>query len=105
MRSNNTPFTDLCTLVAQTTTTDADGYPAIAETSRQIFCNVCDGVTRTEFYEAYKAGIQLTATVEINQGDYNGERILEHGGKRYNIVRTYPTGYGTLECSCQEDVR
>lgn len=106
MQTNHTPFTDICTLIAQEKRKGEDGYDdSVMETAREVFCSVCDGVTRSEFYEAYKAGVKLTLTVEINDGDYNAERLLEHDGKRYQIIRTYPSGYGTLECTCAEVVR
>lgn len=106
MRTNNTPFTDICTLIAQKKSKGGDGYTDTdAETAREVLCSVCDGVTRSEFYEAYKAGLKLTLTVEIHEGDYNAERLLEHDGKRYQIIRTYPSGYGTMECTCAEVVR
>ena len=105
MRSNNAPFTDVCSLIAVTTEQDSDGYESTTETSREVFCSVCDGVVRSEFYEAYKAGIRLSLTVEIWEDDYQKETILEHDGNRYQIERTYPSGHGTLELSCSEVVR
>lgn len=106
MRTNNTPFTDICTLIAQERQNGGDGYTdAVVERVREVFCSICDGVTRGEFYEAYKAGVKLALTVEIHEGDYNAERLLEYDGKRYQIIRTYPSGYGTLECTCAEVVR
>lgn len=105
MRSNNTPFTDVCSLISVTTTKDADGYDTTAETSREIFCSVSDGVVRSEYYEAMKAGVKLSATVEVWQDDYQKETLLEHGETRYKVERVYPTGNGTLELSCSEVVR
>ena len=52
MRTNNTPFTDICELITTTETIDADGYPSATEEGRQVFCSVCNGVVRSEFYEA-----------------------------------------------------
>lgn len=106
MRTNNTPFTDLCVLIGDAETTGADGYTdSTAESRREIFCSVQDGVNRAEFYEAYKAGVRLSITVEVYDGDFDGERELEHDGTRYEILRTYPTGHGTLELSCREVTR
>lgn len=105
MRSNRAPFTDLCTLIALEISKDEDGYDSIDEIKREIFCSVSDGVSRSEFYEAMKAGVKLSATIEVNDGDYDKEQILEHEGIRYKIERVYPTGYGTLELSCSEVVR
>lgn len=105
MRSNRAPFTDLCTLIALKISKDKDGYDSIDEIKREILCSVSDGVSRSEYYEAMKAGVKLSATIEVNDGDYDKEQILEHEGTRYKIERVYPTGYGTLELSCSEVVR
>lgn len=106
MRTNNTPFTDLCVLIGDAETTGADGYTDSTEASRrEIFCSVQDGVNRAEFYEAYKAGVRLAITVEVHAGDFGGERELLYDGDRYEILRTYPTGHGTLELSCREVTR
>lgn len=105
MRSNRTPFTDLCTLIALEISKDEEGYDTTNEIRREIFCSVSDGVNRAEYYEAMKSGVKLSATIEVNDGDYEKEQILEHEGTRYKIERVYPTGYGTLELSCSEVVR
>lgn len=112
-RANNTPFMDICNLISVEDSKDSDGYPIATETAREVFCSVCDGVVRSEFYEAYKAGITASATIELWQDDYfdawpkgyNNDRLIEQDGVRYKVIRQYPTGYGTLECSCQEAVR
>jgi len=105
MRTNKTPFTDVCTLITATVTTDADGFETKTLTSRNVFCNVVNGVVRSEFYEAYKAGIQASATVEIYEEDYQNETALSLDNKSYNVVRVYPTGYGTLELTLTEVTR
>lgn len=105
MKSNRTPFSDVCELVTITATQDADGYKTTVETKTQVFCSVNVGVVRSEFYEALKAGVKLSVTIEVWQEDYNNATLLEFDGKRYKIERTYPTGHGTLEMTCSEVVR
>lgn len=105
MRSNNTPFADVCSLISTVATKDADGYDTVTETFRDVFCSISDGVVRSEYYEAMKAGIRLSITVEVWQDDYQKETLLDHNKTRYKIERTYPTGNGTLELSCSEVVR
>lgn len=102
MKSNRTPFSDICELVAITTTKDADGYGVVTETKSQAFCSVNVGAVRSEFYEALKVGIKVSVTIEVWEEDFNGATELIHEGKRYKIGRTYPTGHGTLELSCYE---
>lgn len=105
MRSNKAPMTDVCTLIQSTKKYDSSRHYTEDDKGREIFCSVCDGVNRAEFYDALKAGVQLSAVFEIHEGDYAGETELCHAGKRYEIKRSYPTGYGTLELSCAEVIR
>lgn len=105
MRSNRAPFTDLCQLIRTVKQKDSEGYYTTTEIKREIFCSVSDGINRAEYYEAMKAGVKLSATVEVNEGDYEKEQMLEQEGTRYKVERVYPTGYGTIELSCSEVVR
>lgn len=105
MRTNRTPFCDVVCLVSPKKKKDASGHYKEDLPGEEVLCSVCDGVSRAEYYEAAKAGMQLSMTVELWQEDYGGEKQLCHEGKLYNIVRTYPTGRGTLELSCAEVIR
>jgi len=105
MRTNRTPFTDVCKLVNASKTVDADGYETETLTYNEVCCSIMDGVARTEFYEAFKAGLRLDLTVEIYEVDYNSNIRLVLNDKTYDIVRAYPTGYGTLELTCKEVIR
>lgn len=98
-QSNRTPMTDVVTLIGGASQgKDADGYDVPATpTEREIFGGFAKGVSRAEYYEAAKAGVRLSATVEIWEDDYQSERLLEHDGHRYQIGRTWPTGRGTLQ--------
>ena len=96
-KTNRTPWTDVVSLIAVVATEDAAGYETKTETSRDVFCTFTNGVSRAEYYEAMKAGVQVSATVEIWEDDFEGERLLEFGGHRYKIGRSWPTGRGTLE--------
>lgn len=105
IKSNNTPFTDLALLITPQETRDASGYVTTTEISREVFCSFSVGVNRTEFYESMKAGVKLSATVEIWELDYEEEELLEHAGKRYHITRVWPTGTGLLQLYLEEAVR
>lgn len=105
-QTNKTPFTDLCLLISKTETRGDDGFTdEETPTTREVICSVNKGVIRQEFYEAYKAGIRLTLTVELNEGDYENEQLLRYDTKDYHVVRVYPTGHGTLELACEEVMR
>ncbi len=93
---------DTIKLVDVVVTEDADGYETTVETLTEVKCDSGNGVTRTEFYEAYKAGLELTAAFEMWACDYGGQKIIEHNGKRYKVERAFPLGDGAIQLNCSE---
>ena len=93
---------DTISLVNVVKTTDADGYDTTTETLTEVMCDSGNGVTRSEFYEAMKAGIKLTAAFEMWACDYDGQKVIEHNGKRYNVERAFPLGDGAVQLNCSE---
>jgi hypothetical protein len=51
-------------------------------------CRV-DSVSRNEFVEAGRNGLNPEYVFRVFFGDYGGERIVEYKGKRYGVYRTY----------------
>ena len=64
-----------------------------------------NGVTRAEFYEAMKSGMELTAAFEMWACDYGGQKVIEHNGKRYKVERAFPLGDGVVQLNCSEVTR
>lgn len=58
------------------------------ETRRQVFAKV-NSVTRSEFFQGGRNGLNPQLVFSVFQGDYNGERIIEYQGVRYGVYRTY----------------
>lgn len=100
-KNSGMTLNDVITLIDVTSTVDADGYETTVETKTDVKCDSGNGVTRTEFYEAMKAGITLSAVFEMWACDYTGQAIVEHHGKRYKVERAYPTG-GEMQLNCSE---
>lgn len=96
---------DTISLVNVIKTTDADGFNTITETLTTVKCDSGNGVTRSEFYEAMKAGIKLTAAFEMWACDYGGQEYIEHNGTRYKVERAYPLAGGEIQLNCSEVVR
>ena len=93
---------DTISLVSTAKITDADGYDTTTETLTTVMCDSGNGVTRSEFYEAKKAGIKLTAAFEMWACDYGGQEYIEHNGKRYKVERAFPLGDGAVQLNCSE---
>jgi hypothetical protein len=93
---------DVISLIDYVVTEDADGYETTVEELTEVKCDSGNGVTRTEFYEAYKAGLELSAAFEMWACDYGGQKVIEHNGKRYKVERAFPTGDGAVQLNCSE---
>ncbi len=79
---------EVITLVATTRSQDAYGVWHEAETTHDVFCQV-DSVTRSEFFEGGRNGLNPEFRFSLFIGDYNDERVLIFRGKRYGVYRTF----------------
>ena len=87
---------DVITLLAETRTQNAYGVWETATTMRDVFCQV-DSVTRSEFFEGGRNGLNPEYRFTMFFGDYNGERLAKYKGNTYSIYRTYKGRYDTIE--------
>jgi hypothetical protein len=60
------------------------------------------GVTRSEFYAAANTIYRPEMVLEVWADEYHGERRVTVEGVTYTIIRTYPTGGGKIELTCQQ---
>lgn len=67
----------------------ADGVRrAVPMEPRQIFAQV-QSVTRSEFYQAGRAGYSPAFVFSVFAADYNGDSVIEFEGETYAVYRTY----------------
>lgn len=76
------------TLIRETKEQDEFGVWRISETETTVFCQV-DSVTRDEFFDGGRNGLNPEYRFTLFYADYNDERTVEYKGKRYGIYRTY----------------
>ena len=79
---------DVIKLISRTYTTDKYGVQKATETEREVFCEV-KSISRMEFFEAGRNGLNPEYEFIIAETEWQGETILEYRGKRYGIYRTY----------------
>ena len=79
---------NVISLVSTSQTQDAFGVWRQTETKRDVFCQV-DSVTRAEFFEAGRSGLNPEYRFTLFGGDYNGESLVIFNGKPYSVYRTY----------------
>lgn len=79
---------DVVTLVSETLTQDACGVWNKTKTERDVFCSV-DSVTRSEFFEGGRSGLNPEYRITLFEPDYQGEMEVVYNGVAYGVYRTY----------------
>lgn len=87
---------DILILIGETKAQDDLGVWRTTEARRTIFCDV-RSVTRDEFFEGGRSGLNPAYRFDVFAPDYEGESICEYNGSRYAIYRTYHSRSDTLE--------
>lgn len=93
---------DVINLIAVTRTQDEYGVLRPSETSRAVYCAV-NSISRDEYFEAGRNGLNPSFQIVMFAFDYQGERIIEYKGKRYSVYRTYYARNDTLELYIQRE--
>ena len=75
---------------------DAIGQKIPIECKREVFCQL-GSVTRAEFFDAGRSGLNAQFRATVFAPDYQGEEIAIVRGHRYGIYRTYIGKNETLE--------
>lgn len=86
----------IITLVKETKTQDTFGIWQKSETQRDVFCQV-DSVTRAEFFEGGRNGLNPEYRFSMFFADYDGEEIAIYNNKRYAIHRVYHARTDVIE--------
>ena len=84
------------TLLATTKTQNDYGVWVETQTSRDVFCQV-DSVTRSEFFEGGRNGLNPEYRMTLFFGDYEGEKLLIYNGNTFSVYRTYQGRNDTIE--------
>lgn len=79
---------DVLTLIGTTREQDEYGIWRETPTARNVFCQV-NSITRSEFFDAGRNGLNPEFMFSMFAGDYEGERTCEYRGQKYSIYRTY----------------
>lgn len=85
----------------ETKTQDERGVWHAADEKREVFART-KSVSRLEFFEGGRSGLNPEMVFTVFAGDYNGESACEYMGKSYAIYRTYlPEGRDYIELYVQ----
>lgn len=87
---------EVITLLSTVKQQDDYGVWRETEVGHDVFCQV-DSVTRAEFFEGGRNGLNPEFRMTMFFGDYNDEKTLVYRGKAYSIYRTYIGKNDTIE--------
>ena len=79
---------DVLKLVSRTYAQDAYGVRRSINTEREVFCKV-GSISRQEFYDAGRNGLNPQYVFTVFAADYQGERVCRFRDVSYAIYRTY----------------
>ena len=87
---------DVVTLVGYTQEQDEFGVWRSTPTERDVYCSV-ESVTRAEFFEGGRNGLNPEYKLTMFYADYNGEDTVVYNGQAYGVYRTYHAKTDELE--------
>lgn len=87
---------EVITLVSTVKTQDEFGVWRETASGRDVFCQV-DSVTRDEFFDGGRNGLNPQYRFTVFFGDYNGEQTVIYNGLPYAVYRTYLARKDVLE--------
>lgn len=87
---------EIITLLKPVSYQDAVGVWHETTEEKDVFCQV-ESVTRAEFFEAGRNGLNPDFKMTIFFGDYDGETMLRYKGDTYAVYRTYHAKTDVLE--------
>lgn len=87
---------EVITLVATSQAQNAFGVWTETQTTKDVYCQV-DSVTRAEFFEGGRNGLNPQFRFTMFFGDYSGERVVIYKNNPYSVYRTYQGRNDTIE--------
>ena len=87
---------EVITLLAATKAQNDYGVWIETLTNRDVFCQV-DSVSRAEFFDGGRNGLNPEFRMTLFAGDYEGERLLIYKENTYSVYRTYQGRNDTVE--------
>lgn len=79
------------TLLSETYTQDSYGVMVKTTTGRDVIADV-HSVSRSEWFEGGRNGLNPEYEMRIHQGEYQNEEMLSYDGIVYSIYRTFRDG-------------
>ena len=92
------------TLISKTVTTDSIGQPIVTTSTKELLAQEINSITLNEFSAGKQNGLSPDIRFRISSFAYNGEEIVEYGGTKYEVYRTYQADDNSVDIYCQRMV-
>ena len=79
---------DVIVLIGRTYSLDANGVQRAESIRREVYCQV-HSVSRAEFYDGGRNGLNPSDEFTVFAEDYWDETVVEYRGEKYGVYRTY----------------
>lgn len=93
---------DTIHLIREVYAPDEAGVERPVRESREVYAQV-DSVTRAEFFDAGRSGLNPEFRFTMFAGDYAGETMVKYAGKTYAVYRTFLGRNDTIELYVQRE--
>ena len=90
------PMDDVLKLLSTTYEKDKYGQDIPTRIEKEVFCQR-QSISRNEFFNAGRNGLNPQYVFTIFKGEYEGETVCEYNGLTYAIYRTYATDDDYIE--------
>lgn len=87
---------DTLYLLSTTYENNKYGVPVAQTKKNEVFCDR-QSISRSEFFNAGRNGLNPQFVFTVFKGEYQGETICEYDGNTYSIYRTYETDDDYIE--------
>lgn len=87
---------DVLKLLSTTYTKNKYGVPVSTPAAHEVFCER-SSISRNEFFNAGRSGLNPQYVFKVFKGDYMGETIVEYDGQTYSVYRSYETDDDYIE--------
>lgn len=87
---------DILVLFTTTYTKNQYGVDVATHERKEVFCK-CESVSRSEFFNAGRNGLNPQFVFTMFAADYDNETVCEYHGETYGIYRTYLTDDDYIE--------
>ena len=81
---------------------DTVGNQIPVEIKIEVFCDK-KSVSRSEFYNAARSGLNNITIFVIHRFEYSDEEYVEYEDERYKVIKTYDIDEEYLELTCRKE--